>query len=97
MKDKKKHIEGLAKVIFAKHSIHICSRCGSESACQELGYDECGVCSSFATDLVDAGYGDIKQALTEFAERLKGISCDMYLKVQLHACIDTILKEFLGE
>lgn len=38
-----------------------------------------------------------EKALKQFAERLKEISCEMYLKEQLHCCIDETLKEFLGE
>ena len=40
---------------------------------------------------------DKDQLLKEFAERLKEISCEMYLKEQLHRCIDETLKEFIGE
>ena len=35
--------------------------------------------------------------LKQFAERLKEISCEMYLKEQLHRCIDEILKEFINK
>ena len=31
--------------------------------------------------------------LKQFAERLKEISCEAYLKEQLHRCIDETLKE----
>ncbi len=36
-------------------------------------------------------------ALKKFVERLKEISCEMYLKEQLHRCIDETLKEFYGK
>ncbi len=36
-------------------------------------------------------------ALKQFAERLKEITCEMYLKEQLHHCIDETLKELQGE
>ncbi|MBR5202909.1 MAG: hypothetical protein IKW45_06560 [Clostridia bacterium] len=35
------------------------------------------------------------EQLKQFAERLKEISCEMYLKEQLHRCIDETLKECL--
>ena len=37
----------------------------------------------------------VPDKLKQFANRLKEISCEMYLKEQLHRCIDEILKEFL--
>ena len=37
----------------------------------------------------------IPDKLKQFAERLKEISCEMYLKKQLHRCIDETLKEFI--
>ena len=36
-----------------------------------------------------------KEKLKHFAERLKEISCEMYLKEQLHRCINEALKEFM--
>lgn len=38
--------------------------------------------------------GNTNNALKKFAKRLKEISCEMYLKEQLHRCIDETLKEF---
>ena len=35
----------------------------------------------------------VKIKLKQFAERLKEITCEMYLKEQLHHCIDETLKE----
>lgn len=69
--NKKKEIEEMAKVLFYKYSDNICHSCGSETSCRELGYDECGICSSIARDLQDAGYGDVKQAVKEFVGRFK--------------------------
>ena len=64
MEDKNIQREKLAKIIFDKHGIHICSQCGSDTSCQEQGFDDCGICSSMATDIIEAGYGNIAQALT---------------------------------
>lgn len=63
--NKKKEIEEMAKVLFYKYSDNICHSCGSETSCRELGYDECGICSSIARDLQDAGYGDVKEYKNE--------------------------------
>ena len=40
--------------------------------------------------------GNTNNALKKFAKRLKEISCEMYLKEQLHRCIDETLKEFIN-
>lgn len=38
-----------------------------------------------------------KETAKEFAEKLKEITCEMYLKEQLHRCIDKTLKELQEE
>jgi len=60
--DKEKKIEGMAKVLYGIY----------------CGKDECGKCKQpncadyhRAELLVNAGYGDVKQAVKEFAEELK--------------------------
>ena len=38
---------------------------------------------------------ELERKLKEFVERLKCITCEMYLKEQLHRCIDETLKEVI--
>lgn len=52
----------------------------------------CVELSRYTEHCVEMKNGTLKQ----FAERLKKISCEMYLKEQLHRCIDETLKEFIN-
>lgn len=63
-------IERMAKVLFL-YQDDVCGSCGSEQTCKELGYGECGIFDSMAKDLINVGIGDKKQAVKEFAEKLK--------------------------
>lgn len=65
--------------------------------------------NKIATALVDAGYGDVKQAVSEFAERLKerlaqkevnlynSKSQVIQIDIQTSITIDELVKEVCGE
>ena len=85
--DKQKAIEEMTEAL----SIHTCY---DEWQAKEYGL-ECIDLDLTARHLVNAGYGNIAQTLTEFAERLKEkfSECNTYARNK----IDETLKEFLGE
>lgn len=69
--DKEKEIEKLSEFIFKNHSDNICDVCGSNDTCHEFDHDACGMFYFIAKDIVDKGYGNVKQAVKEFAEKVK--------------------------
>lgn len=78
--DKEKQIEEMAKLMFAAD----CSMCVSE-ACPAFGRgilkEEKFTCNNYllAKALYNAGYGNVKEALKDFAERVKAkIEADKY-------------------
>ena len=68
--EKQKQIEEMAKVIFDKYSVNICRPCGSETACKEQGFDDCGICSAMARDIIDAGYRKADEVRKETAKEI---------------------------
>lgn len=59
--NKQEQIEAMAEIICSQP--HSCAACDFEG--RPCGYQE------FAIALIDAGYGNIERALTEFAARLR--------------------------
>lgn len=102
--DKQKAIEEIAQVIVKYN----CKPCGCEHCewCPEDGScDDYASYHNIANNIYDAGYGNIKQALTEFLERLKknlipiiGISNNEIIEHYVsEKKIDETLKEFLND
>lgn len=109
--DKQKAIEEMGKIIFKTYGSLICQPCESFEECEAKGKPECNLCNGVAEELVNAGYGNIKQAVKEFCEKLKdNISllrfCDVYTTEQeyYHNAlsdviydIDTLFNKLYGE
>lgn len=67
--DKEKQIEEMAKLINgSKCPIEVCPKIDKE---QEKVFGACNI--HRAQILYDAGYGNVKEAVKDFAERVKGI------------------------
>lgn len=66
MTDKQKNYmrAKMAKVLF-RYQDKVCHSCGSEQTCKDLGNGECGIFDSMAKDLINAGYGNVKQAVCQ--------------------------------
>lgn len=60
-------------------------------------YDRLNNLQAYIDNHEEIWKGNTNNALKKFVERLKEISCEMYLKKQLHRCIDETLKEFTDE
>lgn len=99
--DKQKEIVAMKQII--------CS--AKEIPCSDCPFRFNGKCAAEknAELLVNAGYGDVKQAVREFAERLKerlaqkkvdlynGKSQVIQIDVQISLIIDELVKEVCGE
>lgn len=55
-------------------------------------YDRLNNLQTYIDNHEEIWKGNTNNALKQFAERLKEITCEMYLKEQLHRCIDETLK-----
>lgn len=94
--DKEKEIEEMAKIFC---SISIECKC-----CQNLGFskDRCGAIYCMRK-LSKAGYGNVKQAVKEFAEELKKKAITRYridgkpVKIVVLSDIDEVYKELYGD
>lgn len=60
MENREKQIAGMEAVLFNYQS-NVCGSCGSEQTCKNLGYGECGIFQSMATDLYEAGYRKMEE------------------------------------
>lgn len=88
-----------------KMSRMICtSLCVSSSYCNDC--DNCGngceVSKTIALDLINAGYGDVKQALEDYATKLHNnivvyLKRDFDTREEVCKIIDETLKEVCGE
>lgn len=92
--DKQKEIEEMAKKICKSSSVGCnfptCNKCGIKDTCKARIY---------ATRAIKAGYGNVRQAVKEFAEKLKNecayptTACPSYVYVD---SIDELLEEYLN-
>ena len=101
MTDKQKNYmrAKMAKVLF-RYQDQVCHSCGSEQSCKDLGYGECGIFDSMAKDLINAGYGNVKQAVKEFGEKLKKQFLKHYPTMftdAIYQCTDSELENFITE
>lgn len=86
--DKQKEIEEMAKLCCYPCEMYS----GFTEKCAEgTRPNQCGIAIEAAKKLINAGYGNIEQALTEFAERLK----EKVFLPCYKGTIDETLKEFL--
>lgn len=99
--EKEKQIEEMAKLMFAAD----CNMCVSE-ACPAFGRgilkEEKFTCNNYllAKALHDAGYGNVNEALKEFAERVKMAfyyEFDELIPSIMSDKIDELIKEVCGE
>ncbi len=89
--DKEKEIEEMARVI------EYCAHKDCES-CRKQGNYRCSAYNK-ATDLRNAGYGNVKQAVKEFAEKLKEVFNSKHWAVFANAAnkdIDNLITELYG-
>lgn len=72
--DREKEIEGLKQKLFenSKSNYHICGEC-SIRKCEKDNTPHCGNYQRVAEAVIEAGYGNIEQAVKEFAEKF----CDL--------------------
>lgn len=68
-----KEIEEMGVAIFKSYGSLLCQPCGSFDSCEKNGKPDCGLCDGLAKDLINANYGNVKQAVEEFAEKVKPI------------------------
>lgn len=99
MADIEKQIEEMAKTY-----------CHQPWSCSKCTHTNC-TCKNVCKDLVNEGYGNVRQALTEFAKRLTedvfplapnylmahGIDHRRYSCKEINRAVYKTLKEFLGE
>lgn len=75
--NKQKAIEDIAKILCDKRN-PICKDCGIRTT-------ECD-CYDKAHDLINAGYGDVKAAVREFAEKVETIISTHKYEYSHHVC-----------
>lgn len=89
--EKQKQIEEMDKIIYqnACEVIRVCGTCNYGE--KKSGFTDC-VSPKIAEALYNAGYGDTKQAVREFAEKVKNLP-DWFDESD----IDQLVKETCGE
>jgi len=100
----KKEIKKLEKVLFKQNVDYLCSDCGSHDLCRKQGKSDCFMYQFMAENLLEAGYGNVKQAVKEFAEKLRtkinDIPKDIFtssIRQQELELIGELIKEIYGE
>ncbi len=86
--DKQKEIEKMAKLLYSCFHTTTCECCNVHCVDYLRGQV-----------LVNAGYGDVRQAVREFADSLKNyiLKCDMWGGNGLCKKVDELVKEVCGE
>lgn len=99
--EKQKQIEEMDKIIYqnACEVIRVCGTCNYGE--KKSGFTDC-VSPKIAEALYNAGYGDTKQAVREFAEKVKELVSDITTidwsnNRLLYDGIDQLVKETCGE
>lgn len=94
--DKKQSIKELELTIYKSFSGYLCASCLNSHICSRKEKPQCKVCINFARTLINAGYGNIEQILTEFVDKLKyQMELNGYRSLVHNQIIDETLKEFL--
>lgn len=80
-------------------AINLCGRKDFSNMCPYSG-EECDYSCTYIDDadnLVCAGYGNVNEAVKEFAERLKKKKVNLTTHLRMEDVIDEAVKDFCGE